>query len=75
MKLLFEMNSKILKTLWLTSAAIVCKESVKAKNLKAEAVHPEQQDDKAQSSDTLQTTQSIKNDQKKSCIVVVGTTG
>lgn len=69
------MNSNILKTLWLTSAAIVCKETVKAKSLKAEAVHPEQQDDKAQSSDSCQKTQSIKTDQKKSCIVVVGTTG
>ena len=69
------MNSNILKTLWLTSAAIVCQETVKAKSLKAEAVRPGQQDDKAQSSESLQKTQSIKNDQKKSCIVVVGTTG
>ena len=67
------MNSKILKTLWLTSAAIIYKETVKAKSLKAEAVHPGQQDDEAQSSDSLQKTQSIKN--QKSCIVVVGTTG
>ena len=69
------MNPNIVR-LWITgAAAIICKEKVNVKSLKAEKVHEGQQDDKAQSIDSLQKTQSIKNDQKKSCIVVVGTTG